>query len=261
MNPFPNKTMRRSALLLATLVVLSGASIAFAAGNSTDTYDDTTRTITIVAQRTSPANRQTTSTSSKRPVTNSTPQRPNMQCTGDPENCHYFTQVTPRVTGASVQPLVLQAVAEMQLPEAEPQFGPRPDQNQWGMIPVGYPIWLWLGDATDKLSLTVDKDGIEISLSANRTSATFTMGDGHTVTCTAFTQRPTHLNDDPMRPSPNCGYVYQTPNNYEVTATAKWLISWQADGQRGQLEVTDKGSSRQAIQVGELLSVIAGGPS
>ena len=34
-------------------------------------------------------------------------------------------------------------VVRLHLPDATPVFGPDPDNNEWKMLAVGYPVWLW----------------------------------------------------------------------------------------------------------------------
>jgi len=173
------------------------------------------------------------------------------------------TLVKPRPSTSKPKPpsaaTLARAVAQLSLPASKPQFGPSPNQNQWGMVPVGYPIWLWSGDTTTTMRRAVTHDGLSIDLTASRTSVTFTMGDGHTVTCTAFTKRPSPLTGDPMRVSPNCGYVYSATGRYTVTATAHWQIRWVADGQSGTLSVANTVAAASPMVIGELRTVITGG--
>ncbi|MGO1971964.1 MAG: hypothetical protein ACTH2Q_03300 [Propionibacteriaceae bacterium] len=148
-------------------------------------------------------------------------------------------------------------MARLQLPTLKTKIGPDPDQNEWGMIPVGYPVWLF---ATGETSLS-DSDEVEdlsVSLEAELTSMTFDMGDGTTVTC----EGPGTIHTDDVEagtPSPTCGHTYQqvpqgAAKSYTVTATAHWSVTWTALDQSGT--VTDTTSSTTELPVGELQVVI-----
>ena len=86
-----------------------------------------------------------------------------------------------------IDEVVRSAYAEIVLPDNRPSFGPPPDQNQWGMIPVGYPIWLWADSDTTSVTHSTTDRGFTVSLTGRRLSVAFDMGDGKTIRCTAFT--------------------------------------------------------------------------
>jgi len=169
------------------------------------------------------------------------------------------TNCPVRPAGPSVSQIATQAAASVTLPLNVPQFGPLPSQNMWGMIPVGYPLWLWTSSDQSTVSTSVEVDGLSVSITATRQSVTFGMGDGHSVSCKSFTVRPTHL-ADPMQKSPSCGYVYQTTGDFTITATTSWLVSWSAAGESGSFTVTDTAPSPSPLPIGELASVITGHP-
>jgi len=146
------------------------------------------------------------------------------------------------------------------LPLNTPEFGPSPSQNKWGMIPVGYPLWLWTSSDQVSVSKSVTQSGLSVAVTATRQKVVFAMGDGHTVSCTSFTVRPAHL-ADPTAGSPTCGYTYQTTGEFTISATSTWLVTWQASGQSGSFTVTDSATSASALPVGELSSVIVYDPN
>ena len=162
-------------------------------------------------------------------------------------------------SGPSVAQIATQVAASVTLPLNSPVFGPSPTQNQWGMIPVGYPLWLWTTSDQTTVTTSAEADGLTVSVTATRQSVTYAMGDGHQVSCTRFTVRPLHL-ADPMQKSPTCGYVYQTTGQFTITATTSWLITWSAAGESGSFTVTDTASSPTLLPVGELSSVITDHP-
>lgn len=153
-----------------------------------------------------------------------------------------------------VDPAVLarEAAATLRLPTQTVRIGPEPSLNQWNMMAVGYPIWLWREGASTT-SETVSLAGVTLDMTARHQSTTFDMGDGTKETCTASTPwvagaRP------PGTPSPNCGHVYTKPGNYTITATHHWQLSWTALGQSGALPMSNTSSTD--LVVGELASVV-----
>ena len=167
----------------------------------------------------------------------------------------------PVSTGGSGQPsdTELRKVAvQLSLPDPTPRFGPDPSVNKWKMLAVGYPIWLWT-DRPTTISTTAHHDGLTFTLTATWTSTTFTMGDGHTKTCTATTIRPKTVKPA-TKPSPTCGYVYQTKSSkghpYTVTAATHWHIDWTTNGYNGTFTHTYTGN--RTLNIGELQSLING---
>jgi hypothetical protein len=149
-----------------------------------------------------------------------------------------------------------QVATKLKLPDPTPRFGPDPSVNEWKMLAVGFPIWLWT-DNPKSVTSTTTHDGLTFTLKATWTSTTFTMGDGHTKTCTNTTTYPAHI-DKPGSPSPTCGYTYQTksPKNhpYTVTAATHWRIDWTTNGQTGTFNHTNTGT--KTLNIGELASMI-----
>lgn len=158
--------------------------------------------------------------------------------------------VTPAEAGAK-------AVARLQLPSLAVQVGPDPQQNEWGMIPVGYPVWLY-ADGETSLSDSEEVEGLSVSLEAELTSMSFSMGDGTVVEC-AGPGTPHTAEVEPGEPSPTCGHTYQrvpsgSATSYTVTATAHWSVTWTAMGESGTVQDTTSSTTR--LPVGELQVVI-----
>jgi len=244
----PNRLTRGALAVIGILAVsmllsFAGAPTASAKDhrqrhvNKIDThYDEESRTARVSARHRSPSG---SGSSTGFPVV----------CDKTEEVCRIPDPVDPGTAARS-------AVAQLTLPVNIPRYGPQPNQNQWGIIPVGYPVWLWTSSTTTTLQKSVTQDGLSISLTARRQKVSFDMGDGSTVACTDFTTRPAKLTGDPRRPSPTCGHEYQVTGQFQITATTSWLISWQSGGQTGQFQITDSASAAQILPVGELLSVI-----
>jgi len=210
-------------------------------------YDGSTRTVTVTTKSKHNGAGKGNQPPPPRRVVDADP-----QCVAQPEICDP-TDIRGLPSPAQ---LARQAVAQLSLPAVAPVFGPSPSQNQWHMVPVGYPVWLWVGNTTTTMSRAVTQQGLAIELEATRQSVRFNMGDGHFVTCTSFTQRPAKLTGDPMKPSPTCGYVYSATGSYTLRATTTWLIRWAASGQSGSFTVTDTASAASPLVIGELRTVI-----
>jgi hypothetical protein len=146
----------------------------------------------------------------------------------------------------------------LRLPDPTPRFGPDPSVNEWKMLAVGYPIWLWT-DKPTTLEATATHDGLTMTLTAERTSTSFDLGDGHHLTCTRTTEYPARP-DRYGTPSPACGYTYQKRSrpghDYTVTATTHWQITWTTAGRTGTLTTTHTG--RRTLPIGELQALIRG---
>lgn len=162
----------------------------------------------------------------------------------DPDDEDRFYRVDPSA-------MVRSLIAQLRLPDANPRFGPNPNKNEWKMLAVGFPVWLWT-DGPRQKSTTASASGITFNLSAELESTTFTMGDGGKVTCTSMSTYSNSVTAG--APSPTCGYVYKTPSlprgTYTVTATPTWRIRWSAAGFSGTLTTTYSDSSQ--IRIGEL---------
>lgn len=158
-----------------------------------------------------------------------------------------------RVGGRSValEPIAVRLATELKLPIPTPTFGPDPSVNEWKMLTVGFPIWLWT-EGSRTLTDIASAEGFTFTLTARLRSTIFTMGEGRTVTCTLMSRYSNAVK--PGAPSPDCGYIYRVPSlpkgHYTVTATAHWDVAWSVAGMSGTLPVS-RTASRQ-IRIGEL---------
>jgi len=164
----------------------------------------------------------------------------------------------PRAHLGFTPPTSAEVRVALHLPDPAPRIGPDPSRNEWHMLAVGYPVWLWTSAPTT-LSATATHEGLTMSLTADWTSTTFDMGDGHQLTCTRTTEYPQHP-DRYGTPSPTCGYTYQARSkpghDYTVTATTHWAVTWATAGRTGTLTTTYTGDRRLAV--GELQALIKG---
>lgn len=151
------------------------------------------------------------------------------------------------------------AAARLKLPATAPGVGPDPSVNEWNMVAIGYPLWLWADGPAHVGPVTDSVGGLSVSLEASISSMVFQMGDGQTVRC-AGPGKPYGSWVEPGAESPSCGYVYQKPSlpngRYTVTAVAYWSVNWQINGQSGVITIP-RSSTRQ-LPVGELQAVVIG---
>lgn len=145
-------------------------------------------------------------------------------------------------------------IVRLQLPKPTPQFGPDPTVNEWNMLAVGYPIWLWTEGPTTVTS-TESAYGHTFTLRAHYRSTTFDMGDGKTRQCTDTTVYRKTVK--PGAASPTCGYTYlkaARDGTYTVTATTHWDVDWSVAGYSGTLPGTH--SASRELRVGELQAIV-----
>lgn len=156
-----------------------------------------------------------------------------------------------------VEALARQVIVRLRLPDPTPRIGPDPEDNEWRLTAVGFPLWLWT-DGPRTVRATETAYGVRFSLRADWVSTTFEMGDGHSRTCTVTRRYPTSAR--PGSASPACGYSYRRASppgsSYRVTATTRWRISWSALGLSGTLPGTHAGS--RSLRVGEVHSLVVG---
>lgn len=168
---------------------------------------------------------------------------------GLPQPVHTFRPIVP---------IEQSVVAALKLPDATPRFGPDPSVNEWNMLVVGFPIWLWT-DGPRQQTTHVRHDGLDFTITATWQSSRFRMGDGEVVTCGAMTEYRQDV-DTPGRESPTCGYVYEvvSPKGhpYQVVAEETWRIDWSSGGDQGSFLHTYQGS--RSLEIGELSSLITG---
>jgi len=160
-------------------------------------------------------------------------------------------------SAVDVEALARQVIVRLRLPDPTPRIGPDPEDNEWRMAAVGFPLWLWT-DGPRTVRAVETAYGVRFTLRADWVSTTFAMGDGRSRTCTAT--RPYPASAKPGSASPSCGYTYQRASlpdgSYRVTATTRWRISWSALGLSGTLPGTHAGS--RTLRVGEVHSLVVG---
>jgi len=198
---------------------------------------------------------------------------------GDVQHCQCFTaastplivdygvcEAQPATPGkplppaeAAVLAAVKEASASLKLPNGVPVVSPDPANNEWNMIPIGYPIWLTT-TAPETVSVSATQDGITITITATRGQTAFNSGESPGkvipyVYCWSMTQRKVH-EYPPNKKSPDCGYVYKNMGTYTITATTTWHLSWSAAGYSGTMDTTRTAEAAKPLVIGQLKSRI-----
>lgn len=157
----------------------------------------------------------------------------------------------PTVAGPAFRVIAIQLATRLKLPMPVPQFGPDPKNNEWKMLAVGFPVWLWTSGPRT-MSSSSSMSGVTFTLTARLRSTSFNTGDGRSVTCTGMTSYSPNVKAG--TPSPTCGHVYTKPSlpagNYRVQAESHWDVTWSVAGFTGVLPVTRTATAE--LPIGEL---------
>jgi len=166
----------------------------------------------------------------------------------------------PPPSETTVLTAVRSASATLQLPDGVPVVAPDPANNEWDMIPIGYPIWLTT-TAPAKAEASTVQDGISITITATRGTTVFAMGEPKQkvsnpyVSCAQMAQRKLK-ESPPDKKSPNCGYVYKVMGTYTIQATTTWKLTWTANQYSGTLYITRTAPAAKPLTIGQLHAVI-----
>jgi hypothetical protein len=143
--------------------------------------------------------------------------------------------VLPGEDGLPVDPAVLaqRAVDSLRLPQ--PQIASSPAD----FALVRLPVWLWLDGASwQEQSASASVPGLTVTAIATPVKATWSMGDGATVTCeSAGTKWTTSYGAEDE--SPTCGHTYTRTSagapdgEFAVSVTVEWAVSWSGGGASG----------------------------
>ncbi|MDR2620650.1 MAG: hypothetical protein LBC29_06005 [Propionibacteriaceae bacterium] len=141
------------------------------------------------------------------------------------------------------------------LPRPTPMALPDPDNNEWKMLAVGFPVWLY-APSQSVVTNTVVQDGLTIKITATPVSYVFDMGNRDVVSCVRMPRRPVNLSN-PMGESPDCGYTYLDPGVYNISLAVTWRIDWSAVGITGSFNHTPSAVfALKPLPIGELHAVI-----
>ena len=140
---------------------------------------------------------------------------------------------------AGLPEIVSQASLELGVPTPVVRLGPDPSWNQWKLLAVGLPIWLWTEGVQPQTAAT-SMEGIDIQMQATPGGATVDWGDGTVIWCATMTSKTRYT--DPLLMSPDCGHKYEHPGDYTITVTQQWIVDWAALNQKGQLQLQSVGT-------------------
>lgn len=108
---------------------------------------------------------------------------------------------------------------------------------------VGWNTWLWADSPSDEtwgpITASASAGGYTVTATAEVDRVVWDMGNSDTVSCGKGTPwRPRYTNNEP---SPDCGYIYEQPGRYTITATSYWSVHWSGIGETGviPLELSD----------------------
>lgn len=138
------------------------------------------------------------------------------------------------------------------LPLPAPVIGivPEPGSDRMGL--VGMPVYLWTQDQTwGTASRTATAGPISVTATARVSRVVWDMGNGDKVTCT--TPGTPYQSSFQANSSPDCGYKYVVPGEFDVTATATYSIAWH--GATSGTDVESRSSSVR-IRVGEMQAIV-----
>lgn len=194
-------------------------------------------------------------TTSKKRISEKERHKALLQCFLATNDLNCLDDPTPQnpttLTGTVARAMAINLVASLRFPAPKPIFGPDPNNNEWKMLAVGFPVWLWTEGPTT-VSTSSSSSGFTFRMTARWRSTTFDMGDGNTVTCTSMAKYSRAVK--PGTPSPTCGHVYTQPSlpkgKYQVRAVADWDVSWSVAGFSGVIPAYNEASA--SIPVGEL---------
>ena len=171
----------------------------------------------------------------------------------------FWSATPPAGPAAPPDPAVLaqQAIDAMQLRAIEIGIVPETTPGSMGLI--GLPTWMWVDQPTENtygpISRTVAAGGVSVTATAEVGSIVWSMGDGHSVTCT--TTGTPYADSYGRQSSPDCGYTYtrtsagQPGGAYTVAATSSWTVTWAGGGQTGTID--DISFTQEAqVRIGEL---------
>jgi len=259
----PNRLKRLQSCIIGTMIgVITICMVPKAWGDNPPMQDSGAqingRTVTVKGSTGGTTTTQAPKSSTGNKASTTSTQNPCLNLTPGQMLCLAPRRQPAKPAGPNIGQVGAEAAASVTMPVNAPVFGPQPSQNKWGIIPVGYPIWLWSSDGQTAITQSVTDQGLTVTVTATRQSINFDMGDGGHVTCANFTVRPEH--NDPFQASPTCGYTYMATGNFTVTATTTWLVTWQVSGQAGSLTVTDTAQAPAPLPVGELHTVIVTDP-
>jgi hypothetical protein len=174
-------------------------------------------------------------------------------CTYGPRQTLNLRWSATSPVGPSPEELAQRALAKITLKGAAIRMAPDPA----GAGLVGLPVWMWTEvnpNTWGPITASDSAAGLTVTITGKAASITWSMGDGHTVTCTS--PGTPFRTGNGGQSSPDCGYTYATSSRtqpggkYTVTTTTAWVVTWAGGGQTGVINTTR--TSQTTVQIDEL---------
>ena len=170
-------------------------------------------------------------------------------CYGDDSGFGSVVWIAGEPPVVSPEVLARQARARLDLPRVVIRMNPPGDQL------VNLPVWLALDRGSwGSRSATASVPGVSVTATARPVKASWSMGDGVTVTCSG-PGTPWTSGTNPAKASPDCGHVYRRSSagapggHYAVTVTVTWEVTWAGAGQSGTVPgLTTTGQVQTRVQ-------------
>lgn len=162
-------------------------------------------------------------------------------------------------------PIVLAAQAESKLTLAKPVVDSSPAAGYSQVVQL--PTWTWMPKAQwAPDSATASVPGESVTATATPALLGFSWGDGTASTCQGPGTVYVAGASNPSSPSPTCGHTYnvtsagQPGQQFPVTATLSWQITWAGGGQTGTFpDLTTTTTVHWTVE--QVESVLVGGGS
>lgn len=187
-----------------------------------------------------------------------------MSCTSLMGFTTYYWAKTADSAGPDPAVVAQQAITSMNLHMGTLASNPPESSDPSVMGLVGYPVWLWISDPSESTTGPITREAtsgsVTVSATATLASIVWDMGDGTSVTCNGG--GTAYVAADGSSESPTCGHIYQQTSadqpgqEYPVTATATWDITWSGGGQSGSQTVTFSDSTK--LRIGEAQVLLTG---
>lgn len=187
-----------------------------------------------------------------------------MSCTSLMGVTSYYWAASAPEAGPDPAVVAQQAITSMGLRMGTLASNPPESSDPSVMGLVGYPVWLWISDPSESTTGPITREAtsgsVTVSATATLASIVWDMGDGTSVTCNGG--GTAYVAADGRSESPTCGHIYQQTSvdqpgqEYPVTATATWDITWSGGGQSGSQTVTFSDSTK--LRIGEAQVLLTG---
>jgi hypothetical protein len=164
---------------------------------------------------------------------------------------------------ASPGPIALAAKAESKLALVKPVVDSSPAAGEAQVVQL--PTWTWMPQGQwTAISAKASAAGKSVTVTATPAVITFSWGDGTASTCQGPGTPYVAGASDPAAASPTCGHTYrvtsagQPDQQFPVTATLSWRITWTGGRQTGTLpDLTTATTVHWTVE--QVQSVLVGG--